>query len=248
MNSFISWVGGKKLLRKEICNMIPDKIDRYIEVFGGAGWVLFNKERHASIEIYNDYNSELVNLFRCAKFHTPELQRELKYILNSREVFQNFREEYQAKGLTDIQRAVRFLMIVKTSYGSKTTTFGGKPTNLNNLPEYLELVSERLSRVAIENKDFEDLIISQDREKSLFYLDPPYYETENYYKNVEFKREDHERLYNCIRNIKGKFILSYNDCEYIRELYKDYCIKEVSRFNNLSFKVKEFKELIITNY
>lgn len=248
MNSFISWVGGKKLLRNEICNIIPEKIDRYVEVFGGAGWVLFNKDRHASEEIYNDYNSELVSLFRCAKYHYPELQRELSFVLNSREVFHNFLDEYKKEGKTDIQRAARFMMLVKTSYGSKYTTFGGKPINLNNMSEYLNLVSARLARVIIENKDFEDLIISQDKEKTLFYLDPPYYETEKYYQNVDFKKEDHVRLYNLLKNVKGKFILSYNDCDYIRELYKDYNIKEVCRFNNLSFKTKEFKELIITNY
>jgi DNA adenine methylase len=116
------------------------------------------------------------------------------------------------------------------------------------MTEYLTLVSARLARVAIENKDFQNLISSQDREETLFYLDPPYFETEKYYQNVEFKREDHERLYNSLKNIKGKFILSYNDCPYIRELYKGYNIKEVTRFNNLSFKTKEFRELIITNY
>ncbi len=65
MDSFLSWIGGKKLLRKEIVNRFPEKIDRYIEVFGGAAWVLFYKDKHANFEVYNDYNSELVNIFRC---------------------------------------------------------------------------------------------------------------------------------------------------------------------------------------
>jgi DNA adenine methylase len=111
MNSFISWVGGKKLLRNKITELIPKGIERYVEVFGGAGWVLFNKDKHANIEIYNDYNSELVNLFRCAKFHTPELQRELSYVLNSREVFHNFLNEYKREGMTDIQKAARYMML-----------------------------------------------------------------------------------------------------------------------------------------
>ena len=45
MNSFISWIGGKKLLRKKILEQFPEDYDRYIEVFGGAGWVLFGKEK-----------------------------------------------------------------------------------------------------------------------------------------------------------------------------------------------------------
>ena len=45
MNSFISWIGGKKLLRKHILELFPEEYSRYIEVFGGAGWVLFGDER-----------------------------------------------------------------------------------------------------------------------------------------------------------------------------------------------------------
>ena len=43
MNSFISWIGGKKLLRDDILARLPPEYDKYIEVFGGAGWVLFRR-------------------------------------------------------------------------------------------------------------------------------------------------------------------------------------------------------------
>lgn len=69
MNSFITWIGGKNSLKKEICSRIPEKCDRYIEVFGGAAWVLFAKEKHAGMEVYNDANGDLVNLFRVVKCH-----------------------------------------------------------------------------------------------------------------------------------------------------------------------------------
>ncbi len=61
MNSFISWIGGKKLLRKHILELFPEEYSRYIEVFGGAGWVLFGDERKGVLEVYNDINSDLVN-------------------------------------------------------------------------------------------------------------------------------------------------------------------------------------------
>lgn len=71
MDSFISWIGGKKLLRKRVVEEFPDSntYDRYVEVFGGAGWVLFSKDKHAEMEVYNDANGNLVNLFRCVKYH-----------------------------------------------------------------------------------------------------------------------------------------------------------------------------------
>ena len=66
MDSFLSWIGGKKLLRDTIIQKFPkdNSYSRYVEVFGGAGWVLFAKDKHAIHEVYNDINSNLVNLFK----------------------------------------------------------------------------------------------------------------------------------------------------------------------------------------
>ena len=75
MNSFISWIGGKKLLRRQIIEQFPEEYDRYIEVFGGAGWVLFAEDRAGKMEVYNDVNGNLVNLFRCVKYHPESLQK-----------------------------------------------------------------------------------------------------------------------------------------------------------------------------
>lgn len=87
MNSFISWIGGKKLLRKHILELFPEEYSRYIEVFGGAGWVLFGDERKGVLEVYNDINSDLVNLYRCIKYHPGEMQKELQGVFTSRELY-----------------------------------------------------------------------------------------------------------------------------------------------------------------
>lgn len=58
MNSIISWVGGKKALRDLIYLRMPKNYDRYIEVFGGGGWVLFGKPPDKCMEVYNDFNSK----------------------------------------------------------------------------------------------------------------------------------------------------------------------------------------------
>lgn len=76
MKSFIPWIGGKTLLAKKITAEFPEDFGRYIEVFGGGGSVLFSKDRHANIEVYNDRNGDLVNLFRCLKYHRSELERD----------------------------------------------------------------------------------------------------------------------------------------------------------------------------
>ena len=126
MDSFLSWIGGKKLLRQTIIENFPDtkRFNKYVEVFGGAGWVLFAKDRHAANEVYNDINSNLTNLFKCVKYHAEELQKELNFTINSRELFEEYISQINSKGLTDIQRAARYFHLIKLSYGSNTRSFG----------------------------------------------------------------------------------------------------------------------------
>ena len=246
MNSFISWIGGKKILRKYILSQFPDeKIGRYIEVFGGAGWILFSQDKHASMEVFNDINGELINLYRIVKCHPEALQKELEWLLMSREQF--FDElNRNTRGMTDIQRAARFFCMIKESFGSSLDSFAVSAKSIQKSVDYLKEVSNRLNRVVIENQDFERLIKTYDRLDALFYLDPPYYEAEKYYPD-RFNPEDHNRLRKCLEDIKGKFILSYNDCPQIRELYEGYVILTVERNHNLSLG-NRYKEILIKNY
>ena len=88
MNSIISWVGGKKALRPLIYQRMPKEFGRYIEVFGGGGWVLFGKPPDTPMEVYNDFNSDLANLFRCVKERPMALLKELNFFpLNGRDEF-----------------------------------------------------------------------------------------------------------------------------------------------------------------
>lgn len=246
MKSFIPWIGGKSQLAKKIVSMFPDEFDRYIEVFGGGGSVLFAKVKHAPLEVYNDANGQLVNLFRCIRFHREELQREISGYINSREIFDDIKAQINMRGFTDIQRAAMFYVQVKISYGADGRTYGCNKKDIS--PSYLTEIEKRLKSgagVTIEHKDFENLIKVYDRSNALFYCDPPYHKSEKYY-DAEFTSSDHERLKACLSNIKGCFVLSYNDDDFIRNLYKDFKITEVERQNNLSRG--SYKELIITNY
>lgn len=253
MNSFISWIGGKKLLRKRILEEFPENgtFGRYIEVFGGAGWMLFSADRHAKMEVYNDVNGNLVNLFRCTKYHPEALQKELEFILMSREQFFDAREQMKVESLTDIQRAARFFVLIKESFGTTLDSFGVRPKNMENAIDYISTVSKRLNTVVIENQDFERILKTYDKKDALFYLDPPYYETEKYYPD-RFMPEDHVRLKEALDRIKGKFLLSYNDCDYIRELYSGYEVIEVERMHNLvqneGQEKPRYRELLIKNY
>ena len=120
----------------------------------------------------------------------------------------------------------------------------------NNFP-LIHDACGRLQKVVIENKDFEKLIKQYDRPEAFFYCDPPYYNTEDYYEDVGFTRADHERLANALLSINGFFLLSYNDCPEIRELYKEYNFFDFKRVHSMAQKYeagKEFPELLIANY
>ena len=250
MDSFITWVGGKKLLRKEIAKRFPENIGRYVEVFGGAAWVLFYQEKYAPQEIYNDINGELVNLFKMVKYHSNAVQEELNWMLNAREIFEEFKIQ---KGMTEIQRAARFYYLIRASYGAKVFSYGGIYRDNTTILKNIESVKQRLSKVVIENKNFTDILKQYDKEDTLFYCDPPYYKAEKYYKtgSFDFDEKQHILLRDMLKDIKGKFVLSYNNDDFIKELYKSFYIEEVERLNNLASnagKNKTYKELIIRNF
>lgn len=285
MNSIISWIGGKKALRDLIYKRFPAKYGRYIEVFGGGGWVLFGKKPERKLEVYNDFNNNLTNMFQVIKEQPLAFIQELGYLPeNGRYVFHLYRdivtkqkiedkyvesemkkvEEYftelQADELKELMQpneekdkvkmAVAFFKLIRYSYASGTKTFGARPYDVRKAFAQVWKVSERLANTVIENKDFEALICQYDRDDAFFYCDPPYYETEGHYM-VVFTKEDHIRLRDTLANIKGKFLLSYNDCPYIRELYKDFYIEACERQNNMAMRYdgsSQFPEVLISNY
>ena len=254
MNSFMSWIGGKKALRDEIISRFPTDYKRYIEVFGGGGWVLFHKAPGNDFEVYNDRNPNLANLYRCVRDHPDELISELTYALNSRTDFDYIRKVMKTPTeIPDVKRAAYFYQLIRYSYASGLDSYASQPHSMwNNFP-LITNACARLQKVVIENKDFEKLIDQYDRPESFFYCDPPYFETEDYYEDVGFTKADHERLADKLSSIEGKYLLSYNDCPEIRELYESrgVRIESISRLSNIAQRYeagKQYDELIISNY
>ena len=254
MKSFIGWIGGKNHLKKYIIPLIPQDCGRYIEVCGGAGWVLFGKEKHQhQMEVFNDIDCDLINLYKQIKYNCDALQKEIDW-LQSRDLFVTYRYEMNSDlPLTEVQRAARYLYLIRCSFGSNRSSFSTRPAKVCNVVDILPQFRERLKSVIIENRDFEDLIKTYDRDNAVFYVDPPYVGAEQYYNKryCDFGITDHIRLNSRLKRIKGKFILSYNDCDFVRDYYKDFNIMGVTRDNLLPAKTdikNKYKEVIITNY
>lgn len=243
-------VGGKSKLRKTIIEMIPEHIC-YVELFFGAGWVYFGKEA-SKIEVINDVDKELINLFRTIKYHAPEVERLLQYEFSGRDIFEEYKN-FTLEYMTEIHRAIRFLYVITQSFAGKGNNYGygttTKPGQQIFYKERLIDLRDRLKNTYVENLSFEKIIDKYDREHSFFFCDPPYIETCGY--GNKFGEEEHRLLSHKLRGIKGKFLLTINDHPLARELYKEFNIKEVKVNYSVSREQKarlNYQELIITNY
>ena len=241
INSFMSWVGGKKALRDEILARFPLEYKRYIEVFGGAGWVLFHKPPGNDFEVFNDFNGNLVNLYRCVREQPDKLKDELRYILNSRLDFEYMKHVLHSQAvLPDVRRAAFYYALIRYSYAAGTSTFGSQPHSLWNDFPPIDAAAGRLQKVVIENKDCVKLIRQYDRPDSFFYCDPPYYQADQYYEAVGADGFDHDGLAQALFSL-------------IRGLYSHpgIVIETTTRLSNIAQRYdngKQYPELLIANY
>ncbi|MCL2690042.1 MAG: DNA adenine methylase [Chitinispirillia bacterium] len=253
MNSPLCYVGGKSQLSKIIIDAMPVHTT-YVEVFAGAAWVFFRKEP-SKVEIINDFDKELVSFYRVLQNHLEEFMRQFKWLLVSRELFEDAKRQLEADGLTDIQRAARYYYVQRQCFGGKIKgrTFGvaiDRPPRINllRMEEELSEVHLRLSRVMVENLDWSELVRRYDKPATLFYLDPPYHKMPYYRHN--FVEADFFKLAKQLDGVQGKFIMSLNDNEFIRETFKSFNIRTVklkySITNNT--KSKDGTEVLITNF
>jgi len=246
------WIGGKRRLAKHLLPLFPDH-QCYIEPFAGAAALYFMKEP-SKAEVINDINGDMVNLYRVVKHHLEELHKQLKWMLCSRQNWE-WAKSTPVETLTDIQRAARFLYLQKQAFGGKVAgqTFGTSTThrprfNIFTMEQDLADAHYRLAHTTIEHLDWKRLIEKYDREHSLFYCDPPYWETEGY--GVEFRFEEYEAMVKLAKTIKGKMIISINNHPDIRKVFEGLNVREVNIRYTVGGRGKspEVKELIYTNF
>ncbi len=253
LNAPICWMGGKSKLRGEIIRRLPEHVC-YVEVFGGAGWVLFGKEP-SHTEVYNDIDGDLTNFFRVVKNAHRAFLQQFEWVLVSRRTFNEFLGQ-NPDGLNEIERAVRFYYIVKTSFAGKwkSPSFGYSKTgkaslNLDTLYETFTAVHKRLRRVIIEEGTFQDTIRRYDGADTVFFCDPPYFEAARYLHHLE--ADDYTALEKALAGIRGRFLLTINDCEAMRMLWRNYSIEEVEVPYSIAKDVKSrgrYGELIVRNW
>ena len=248
------YIGGKRALAGRLTAKIAEQPHQiYAEPFVGMGGVFFRRKQRPRKEVINDISREVVNLFRLLQRHYQQLLDVMKWQVCSRAEFQRLLA-VAPETLTDLERAVRFLYLQRTSFGGKVVgqsygvqRTGGARFDPSKLVPLLEDVHERLCGVDIECLPYADLIERYDTAGTLFYLDPPYWDgTEDYGAGV-FAPADFERLATQLRQIKGRFILSINDRPEIRQIFGEFSIEPVELNYRLSGKVTPARELIVSS-
>ena len=279
----ISYIGGKARIGKWIVPFIPNDIETYVEGFSGMFWVFFNtdldKFPNLKTVVYNDYNRLNSNLMKWAKQYDVLHGALSKYPCQQLKVedtppeYAEMFNQYQKEVFNDelvitdensLEIACKYVYVLTQVFsGSKPETasymdYKGKyrckvlifMDKLKN-PKY----REHLNRITfVENMDFQDVVEKYDSPTTYFYMDPPYYKTEDYYSNHIFTIQTHERLATCLKNVKGKFGLSYYDFEKLSEWFP----KNDYRWEQKTFKKaaaakkdgtqNEGTELLIMNY
>lgn len=249
------YVGGKRNLAGRLVRRIQTiPHTAYAEVFVGMGGVFFRRTARPRVEIINDWSEDVSTFFRVLQHHFVAFTDMLRFQVTSRSGFEKLAAMDPAS-LTDLQRSARFLYLQRLSFGGKVArrTFGVDPTgparfDMSKLAPMLEAIFERLSGVVIERLHWAEFIDRYDRPGTLFYLDPPYYGSENDYGRDMFDRAEFTAMATRLAALKGRFILSLNDRTEVRETFAAFDFDEVSTTYTVGGggKARPAAELIIS--
>jgi DNA adenine methylase len=247
----LRWPGGKTRMLKKILPLIPPHVC-YCEPFAGGLAVLLAKER-SSVEVINDMNGTLVALYRNLQFHLPALISELDWMFSSR---QNLHDFIAQPGITELQRAARFLLVNRTSFGGNMHSFavaktrgGGAAYDRALTNKLLQSAHRRLDRVVIEHLPYERCFANYDSKDSFFFLDPPYLNAATAaYKG--WTPQEMRAFRRRVGKIKGNWLVTVDDSPLNRELFSDCHLQPVVSRNRLcntrTHGHINFGELIIT--
>jgi DNA adenine methylase len=247
----LRWPGGKTRMIKKLLPKIPPHVC-YCEPFAGGLAVLFAKER-SPVEVINDINGDLVALYLNAQRHLPELMRQIESAISSRQMFHLYGKN---PGLTEIERAARYLLRNRNSFSGNCKSFAVAKTRGGNasldrekLNALLAAAHERLNRVTIENIPYERCFANYDARESFFFLDPPYLDAQPG-AYAGWDRAQLKTFRRQVDKIKGQWVITLDDSPFNRDLFRDCPIEPVVTSNKMinsnTVAGAKFGELIIT--
>ncbi|MBI2069442.1 MAG: DNA adenine methylase [Elusimicrobia bacterium] len=244
--------GGKYRLYKKIIALIPEH-KTFVEGFCGGAQVFFHKKR-SETEVINDVNSDLIFSYRFIKNMAPEdwewLKKQNWVISRGRA-----RKVFEIKPRNPRERFYRFAYLNKSTYWGRTDVWEGVRTGPKGDGYHIKLVGrlpeikERLQGVRLHSLDWKEAIKQYDSKDTFFYLDPPYplhWPKEGGGHGSKFFKE--EEMLPVLKNIKGKFVLSYElEKVSIFKGFKTYRVKTLwTGMHQLGVRSKY--ELLVSNF
>lgn len=224
------YYGAKQRIARQIIDTLPPH-NAWVEAFCGSAALTLAKPP-VPIEVINDADGQIVNLFSQLRNNAKALCRAIALTPYAREEFELARRTNQ--DIDPLERARRFLvstmMTVNATIGSSCCGFSfsqsyareGKEARVNrwyNLPERLEKVVERLRGVRVENRDACELLqMFANRPATLVYLDPPYFVKRDHGYVIDANDRDfHTRLLDVCNKAKCMLLIS----AYENKLYEE---------------------------
>ena len=270
---FVKWAGGKRQIIDKLIEHLPKDFNTYYEPFVGGGALLF--ELSPENAVINDYNEELMNVFKCIKdeIKYSKMCNELNHyeVKHSEEFYFEIRnkdrDKLKFKKMPDYKRAARTIYLNKACFNGlyrvnsknefnvpfnkklKINTYDAQ--NLGIIHSYFNY-----KNVVMLNGDFEEAV--KDAKKGDFvYFDPPYDSdttTFNSYTEEGFGKEEQVRLARVFKELAARgcyVMLSNHNTELVNELYNGFNIHIVEAKRNINANGKKrgkVEEVIITNY
>lgn len=256
----LRWPGGKSRIMPVLEPYIPGKITKYLEVFTGGGSALLYMIQTRKIKniLANDIDANLINYYHAVQQNPIGLINEILTIKNNYTA-DTFSTIY--KNL-DVSTPSEFFVSNKTSFSGIGNSYSTSTYDSNFSDKSIKNIypiSKIIKNVRFLNLDFVDLDSEIDDFKDFFvYLDPPYYNNMDVglygEGGILHKRFNHEVLCSWVKthSEKNKIMISYDNCDYIRDLYKDFNVFSFDMTYTMTNvggnKCKKGAELIITNY
>jgi DNA adenine methylase len=263
VKNVLRYPGGKSKAVEKIIAIIPTNIKEFREPMVGGGSVsLVVKQLFPNVKVkINDLNYDLICFWKTLRDNPDELIKEVRKIKETYRDGRKLYNEFTTKnGGNEFERAVRFFVLNRITF-SGTVDSGGYSQQAfekrftDSAIEKLKLASEIIKDFEITHGDYEKLLF-EDGEGVFIFLDPPYYSTAKsklYGKNGNLHLSfDHERFAANMKKCKHLWLITYDDCTEVRELFSfAYIYPWELQYGMNNYKQKtarKGRELFITNY
>ena len=217
--------------------------------FGGGSFEFFLQNKYQKPLVVNDKFKPLINFWTQCQTNKERLCTELKTNLaTTKEDFKRYRDAIMTA--EPFTQALYYFIINRCSFSG--ATLSGGFSKLASEKRFTQSSIDRvnnldLSHVEFHNEDFTSFIEATHVDGTLTFLDPPYYlekKSKLYGKNGDMHEGfDHEGLHKTLSS-KTNWIMTYNTCDYIKKLYKDYKIVNVCWSYGMN-KSKDSSEIVI---